>query len=56
MNDYKIPPVIPLQKGACFLTPKQHVPERVEMDTPALEVMTGFSKVTAFTVSPMETI
>jgi len=26
------------------------------MDTPALEVMTDFSKVTAFTVSPMETI
>jgi len=51
MNDYKILPVIPLQKGASFLTPKQHVPKWVEMDTPALEV-----KVTAFTVSPMETI
>lgn len=56
MNGYKILPVMPLQKGASFLTPKQDMPERIELDTPALEVMTDFSKVTAYTISPMETI
>lgn len=56
MNGYKVLPVMPLQKGASFLTPKQDVPERVKLDTPALEVMTDFSKVTAYTISPMETI
>lgn len=57
MNDgYKVLPVMPLQKGVSFLTPKQEMPERVTLDTPALEVMTDFSKVTAYTISPMETI
>ncbi len=56
MNGYKVLPVVPLQKGASFLRPTQHMPERIGLDTPALEVMTDFSKVTAYTISPLETI
>lgn len=53
---YKVLPVMPLQKGASFVTPKQDIPEQVSLDTPALEVMTDFSKVTAYTIGPLETI
>ena len=56
MNGYKVFPVVPLQKGASFLRPTQHMPERIGLDTPVLEVMTDFSKVTAYTISPLETI
>ncbi len=56
MKTYRVLPVIPLQKGASFLTPKQEMPERVTLDTPALEVMTDFSKVTAYTISPLDSI
>lgn len=53
---YKVLPVMPLQKGASFVTPKQDLPEQVSLDTPALAVMTDFSKVTAYTIGPLENI
>lgn len=49
-------PVAPLQKGASFLKPSQNLPEQVTLEDPALQVMTDFSVVTAYTIFPLETI
>lgn len=46
----------PLQKGATFTKPRQAMPERVVLDDPAALVMTDFSIVSVYTISPMETI
>lgn len=53
---YKILPALPLQKGVTFLRPRQEVPEHVTLDDPALSVMTDFARVTAYTISPLDTI
>ncbi len=55
-RQYRVLPVVPLQKGAGFLSPRQELPARVDLNTPALEVMTDFAKVTAHTIGPLETI
>lgn len=55
-KEYRILSVAPLQRGATFVEPRQHVAEWVTMDHPALSVMTDFAVVTAHTVSPLETI
>lgn len=49
-------PTTPLQKGATFHKPRQVLPERVSNDDPALQVMTDFQIVTAYTIFPLETI
>jgi CBS-domain-containing membrane protein len=46
----------PLQKGATYKTPRQQALETVDMDNPAVSVMTDFSLVTAQTVPPLESI
>lgn len=55
-TNYHVLPVVPLQKGATFVAPKQEVSEAVSMESPALSVMTDFSKVTAYTILPLESI
>lgn len=53
---YTALPVSPLQKGASFIKPRQNMPETVRLDDPAVNVMTDFSIVTAYTIFPLETI
>jgi CBS-domain-containing membrane protein len=53
---YHVLPVVPLQKGATFVTPKQLVANEVAMDHPALSVMTDFATVTALTIQPLDSI
>ncbi len=53
---YRVLPATPLQKGATFVTPRQQVAETVNMDHPALSVMTDFAQVTAHTILPLESI
>jgi CBS-domain-containing membrane protein len=55
-SDYHVLPVMLLQKGATFVTPRQKVAAEVRMDHPALSVMTDFSAVTAYTILPLESI
>lgn len=49
-------PVVPLQKGATFRKPVQVLPESVRLDDPATEVMTDFTRTTAYTIFPLESI
>ncbi len=53
---YNLIPTSPLQKGATFHKPRQTLPEQVSADEPALQVMTDFQIVTAYTIFPLETI
>ena len=53
---YQAMSTAPLQKGATFTKPRQAMPERVVLDDPAALVMTDFSIVSVYTISPMETI
>lgn len=55
-ESYAILPVMPLQKGATYLKPRQNLPELVHLDDPALCVMTDFTVVTARTIAPLENI
>jgi CBS-domain-containing membrane protein len=55
-KNYQILNAAPLQKGASFMTPKQHMPEQVLLSDPAESVMTDFTIVTVYTISPMDTI
>jgi len=55
-SNYQVLKVSPLQKGATFVTPHQDVSGQVAMDDPALSVLTDFSKVTAYTILPLESI
>ena len=55
-RSYKLIPAAPLQKGATFHKPRQVLPERVTADDLALQVMTDFQIVTAYTIFPLETI
>ncbi|MDP2434066.1 MAG: CBS domain-containing protein [Pseudomonadota bacterium] len=49
-------PSSPMQKEATFHKPRQTLPERVDAEEPALQVMTDFQIVTAYTIFPLETI
>ncbi|MBI5328992.1 MAG: CBS domain-containing protein [Betaproteobacteria bacterium] len=53
---YKTLPSAPMQKGATFHKPRQALPENVSPDAPAIQVMTDFKVVTAYTIFPLETI
>ncbi len=53
---YQTLPAAPLQRGATFTKPRQALRDRVELHDPAEAVMTDFSIVTVYTISPMETI
>ena len=53
---YNLIPTAPLQKGATFHKPRQVLPESVNADAPAQDVMTDFKIVTAYTIFPLETI
>lgn len=55
-RDYTPLPVSTLQPGVTFHRPVQHLPERVTLDSPAVEVMTDFRQVTAVTVEPGATL
>jgi CBS-domain-containing membrane protein len=55
-RSYKLIPTSPLQKGATFHKPRQMLPEQVSADELALQVMTDFQIVTAYTIFPLETI
>lgn len=45
-----------LESGATFHKPIQNLPERVTLNSPALDVMTDFKIVTAYTIFPLESI
>lgn len=45
-----------LSKGATFHQPRQTLPERVSLDSPAVDVMTDLQKVTAITIAPTRTV
>lgn len=53
---YQTIPAAPLQKGVTFHKPRQNLPERVTLGDPAMQVMTDFTIVTAYTIFPLETI
>ena len=53
---YSLIPTSPLQKGATFHKPRQLLPETVNADDSAQQVMTDFQIVTAYTIFPLETI
>ena len=53
---YNLIPTSPLQKGATFHKPRQVLPQQVSADEPALQVMTDFQIITAYTIFPLETI
>jgi CBS-domain-containing membrane protein len=55
-STYHVLPVVPLQRGATFVMPKQLVAAEVGMDHPALSVMTDFATVSALTILPLESI
>jgi CBS-domain-containing membrane protein len=55
-RSYTPVPTTPLQKGATFHKPRQAMPEHVSNDDPAIQVMTDFQVVTAYTIFPLETI
>lgn len=45
-------PLISLADGACVFQPAQRLPERVTLESPALEVMTDLRQVPAVTIEP----
>jgi CBS domain containing-hemolysin-like protein len=49
-------PASHLDKTAGLLRPTCVLPERVKLDSPALDVMTDFRRMTAFTASPGDTL
>jgi CBS-domain-containing membrane protein len=55
-RSYNPIPSSPLQKGATFRKPRQLLPEQVSADDLALQVMTDFQIVTAYTIFPLESI
>jgi CBS-domain-containing membrane protein len=55
-KNYQILNATPLQKGASYMTPRQHLPPHVSLRDPAEMVMTDFSIVTVHTITAMDTI
>lgn len=51
---YHILPSGQLESGATFHKPVQNLPNRVTLNSPALDVMTDFKIVTAYTIFPLE--
>lgn len=49
-------PTSHLDKAAGLLRPTCELPERVKLDNPALDVMTDFRRMTAFTASPGDSL
>jgi len=49
-------PIVPLQKGATFHKPFQVLPENVKLEDPATEAMTDFTRTTAYTIFPLESV
>ncbi|MBI2313293.1 MAG: CBS domain-containing protein [Betaproteobacteria bacterium] len=56
LTEYAPLPAASLQPGATFARPTQHLPERIRLDSPAVEVMTDLKQVSAATIDPGETI
>lgn len=48
--------VVPLQKGASFRKPTQTLPEKINLTDPAVIAITDFTRTTAYTVFPLESI
>lgn len=53
---YHLLPSGQLEFGATFHKPVQNLPQRVTLNSPALDVMTDFKVVTAYTIFPLESI
>ena len=51
MSQYYVIPASTLDAGITFKRPRQVLPERVTLDSPAIDVMTDLAQVTAETVS-----
>ncbi len=49
-------PIVPLQKGATFHKPFQIFPEGMRLEDPATEAMTDFTRTTAYTIFPLESV
>ena len=49
-ENYNPLPFYPLEAGASYMRPRQDLPQGVTEDSPAVDVMTDLSKVTAYTV------
>jgi CBS domain-containing protein len=47
---------VPLSAGARYAQPVQELPERVTLDSPALDVMTDFRKVSAVIIRPTDSV
>jgi len=45
-------PSLPLEPGSSYQRPDADLPERVQLDSPALSVMTDLTKIPAVTISP----
>lgn len=54
--DYSSLPTTHLERTAGLLRPACELPERVKLTHPALDVMTDFRRMTAFTASPDDTL
>ena len=55
-NDYNPLPYDQLQTGSTYHRPAQELPERVQADSAATEVMTDFNEVAAMTIGPCATL
>ncbi len=49
-------PIVPLQKGATFLKPFQALLDSIKLEDPATEAMTDFTRTTAYTIFPLESV
>jgi CBS domain-containing protein len=56
LRNYAPLPCVPLLPGASFAQPVLQLPERVALDSPALEVMTDFSRVSAVLIRPTDSV
>ncbi|MGH8751683.1 MAG: CBS domain-containing protein [Burkholderiales bacterium] len=55
-RDYPALTLLPLPAATGFHQPAQTLPQRVSLDSPALECMTDFKQVSAATIDPLLTI
>lgn len=57
IRDFFVPmPVIPLEHGATVFHARQRLPERVTLESPALDVMTDLRQVSAVTIEPVASV
>ena len=56
LRNYAPLPCVMLKAGAGFAQPVQQIPERVGLDSPALQVMTDLSLVSAVIIRPMDSV